>query len=310
MKISRYKLPRTSGTPSKFEGDVIPNVVRNLEPIAFLFFLFLLFCSLSPTFAQRFIGGVAVGMNFSMVDGDEVFETYSKVGFNGGPYVKLMLDNKQRFSVTMELLYSQKGGQKRYPAPNGVRIALGDTALIDPNDTVENMKYFYKLRTDYLEIPLLFHFEDPRSKFGIGIGIAWSRLVYITEYEHDFRKFSAQDTTFKIRGARRLNTTVNSGRYYKNDWSIIADVKIPIYKGLKANFRFQYSIVPFGVERHFIPSTSTDKDEIRVRKPFHNTLTFRIIYSFNEKYIENDKYDWDGNRIGPQWIRDPNAMRW
>ncbi|MDR0205974.1 MAG: PorT family protein [Bacteroidales bacterium] len=275
-------------------------------------FFFLLFCFLvsTPASAQRFIGGIAVGMNFSMVDGDEVFETYSKVGFNGGPYIKLMLDNKQRFSITMELLYAQKGGQKKYPAPTGVRIALGDTALIDPYYPEENMKYFYRLRTDYLEIPLLVHFEDPRSKFGIGLGFAWSRLVYITEYEHDFRRFTL-DTASSIRGARRLNTTINSGRYFKNDWSIVADVKIPIYKGLKANFRFQYSLVPFGIARQFFYSINPkDEHEFRIRKPFHNTLTFRIIYSFNEKYTENENYDWDGNRIGPQWIRDPNAMRW
>jgi len=303
MKISRYKLLDRKTVRSQDR-----KILCCLS--AFLLFCFsalLLFCFLPSASAQRFIGGVAVGMNFSMVDGDEVFEAYSKVGFNGGPYVKLMLDNKQRFSVTMELLYSQKGGQKRYPYAEGVRVAYADTALIDPNYLELNMKYFYKLRTDYLEIPLLFHFEDPRSKFGIGIGFAWSRLVYITEYEHDFRKsLSGTDSI----GARRLTTSVNSGRYFKNDWSIIADVKIPIYKGLKANLRFQYSLVPFGLEREFIPLHSTDKDEIRVRKPFHNTLTFRIIYSFNEKYIENDKYDWDGNRIGPQWIRDPNAMRW
>jgi len=269
--------------------------------------LLFVFCFLPSASAQRFIGGVAVGMNVTQVDGDELFGYY-KVGFNGGPYVKLMLDKKQRFSVTMELLYSQKGAVRKYPWQTGVKIAIKDTALIDPSYPEYDTKYFYKLRTDYLEIPLLVHFEDPKSKFGVGLGFAWSRLVYISELEHDF---SVTDTLFE--GARRLTTSVaNCGinqRYHKNDWSVIADVKIPIYKGLKFNFRFQYSFLPFGKERDFFVSKREGADVIP-RKPFHNTLTFRIIYSFNEKYIENDNYDREGNRMGPKWIRDPDAMKW
>jgi hypothetical protein len=270
----------------------------------FLLFSFLLFsfCFLLSASAQRFIGGVAVGINATQVDGDEVFG-YNKAGFNGGPYVKLMLDRKQRFSLTMELLYTQKGASKRYPPPAGVRVALGDTMLIDPQYPEYDKRYFYRLRTDYLELPLLVHYDDPRSKISIGIGISWARLVYIRESQWDF-----SDTLG--RGARRLTTSVSSGRYHKNDWGIIADVKLPIYKGLKFNFRFQYSIVPFGKERRFYVSTSPNFSSSILRKPYHNTLTFRLIYSFNEKYIENDNYDRDGKRIGPRWIRDPDAMRW
>ena len=268
-----------------------------------LLFCFLLsaFCFLPNASAQRFIGGVAAGINISQVDGDEVFGYY-KVGFNGGPYVKLMLDKKQRFSITMELLYSQKGAQLK----NGTYvefIAKGDTLLIDHEFPEYNKKFFYKLRTDYLEIPLLVHFEDPRSKVGIGLGIAWSRLVYIREMQMDY-------STMRIdSGARRLTTSVSSGRYHKNDWSFIADVKIPIYKGLKFNFRFQYSLAPFGKVREF--NAQSDISDIVLRRwPFHNTLIFRIMYSFNEKYTENTNYDNKGNRVGPKWIRDPEAMKW
>jgi len=267
----------------------------------FLLFSLLLFSFLPSASAQRFIGGVAAGINISQVDGDEVFGYY-KVGFNGGPYVKLMLDRKQRFSITMELLYSQKGAQLK----NGTyveRIAKGDTLLIDQRYPQYDKKFFYKLRTDYLEIPLVVHFEDPRSKIGIGVGIAWSRLVYIREMQMDF-------STMRIdSGARRLNTTVNSGRYKKNDWSIIADLKIPIYKGLKLNFRFQYSLAPFGKVREFYSKSNNATKPVK-RWPFHNTLVFRVMYSINEKYTENTRYDKEGNRIGPKWIRDPEAMKW
>jgi hypothetical protein len=273
--------------------------------IRFLLFSLLLFSFLPSASAQRFIGGIAAGINLTQVDGDEVFG-YNKVGFNGGPYVKLMLDQKQRFSVTMELLYTQKGAQLKYPWPAGIRIARGDTAFIDLRYPEEDTKFFYNLRTDYLEIPLLVHFEDPKSKIGIGIGITWARLVYIKEIQHDFRRL---EDTIRMRGARRIDQALDPGRYKKNDWGIIADLKIPIYKGLKFNFRFQYSIVPFGKERRFY-HISTNQEGSVLRKPFHNTLTFRLVYSFNEKYIENTNYDKEGRRIGPRWVRDPDAMRW
>jgi hypothetical protein len=273
-------------------------VARN-APICLMLLLFLLPASLS---AQRFIGGIAVGMNVTQVDGDEVFGYY-KTGFNGGPYVKLMLDRRQRFSVTLELLYTQKGAYQKSNGPFVEFLAKGDTALIDPLYPEYDKSVFYKLRTDYLEIPLLFHYDDPRSKVAFGIGFSWARLAYIREVEWDF---TMRDTML---GARRLTTSVNSGRYYKNDWAIMADVKIPIYKGLKFNFRFQYSLVPFGEMRQFF-SRSPNATAPKERKPFHNTLTFRLVYSFNEKYTENNNYDRDGNRIGPKWIRDPEAMKW
>jgi len=275
--------------------------------IRLLLFSLLLFSFLPSASAQRFIGGVASGINLSQVDGDEVVG-YHKVGFNGGPYVKLMLDRKQRFSATMELLYTQKGAAKRYPFPAGMEIAKNDIELIDPRYEEVDKNFLYKLRTDYLEIPLLFHYEDPKSKFGIGIGISWARLVYIKEMQHDYRGLML-DTANNMKGSRRLTTSVNSSRYNKNDWGIMADVKIPIYKGLKFNFRFQYSFVPFGEKREFFARID-DETPSSIRKPFHNTLTFRIIYSFNEKYIENNNYDKEGKRIGPRWIRNPEAMKW
>jgi len=264
------------------------------------------FCFLPFASAQRFIGGLAVGMNLTQVDGDEVFG-YTKAGFNGGPYVKVMLDKKQRFSLTMELLYSQKGAAKRYPVSSEQKRAYGDTLLFDLGNEKENMRYFYRLRTDYLEIPLLVHYDDPRSKISVGIGLSWARLVRVNELQYDFRKLALDTVINNLKGSRQLNTTVNSGRYYKNDWSIIADVKIPIYKGLKFNFRFQYSLVPFGQPREFFNRFGKS---VGTRKPYHNTLTFRIIYSFNEKYTENHNFDRDGKRIGPRWIRDPEAMKW
>jgi len=294
FQVTSYKLRVTS--------------YKFFKPLASYLIPLFVFCFLPSASAQRFIGGVTAGFNLAQVDGDEVFG-YKKVGFNGGPFVKLMLDKKQRFSLTMELLYNQKGAVQKIPVPQGNLVAFGDTALFDPNYPDYDRKIFYKLRTDYLEIPLVVHFEDPRSKIGIGIGFAWSRLTYIIETQMNFRNVVV-DT-----GARRLTTAIGDGRYHKNDWSIIADVNIPIYKKLKFTFRFQYSLAPFGEVREFYEHNGNFKPNpnstgVERRWPFHNVLTFRLVYSINEKYMENNNYDDQWKRIGPKWVRDPEAMRW
>ena len=295
-----YNLPSLPSTKIDCKNNHL--ISKSSHHLIIFCLLLAAFCLLPSASAQRFIGGVTAGFNLTQVDGDEVFG-YSKMGFNGGPFLKLMLDKKQRFSLTMELLYTQKGAIKKSSGTYVEYIAKGDTAFIDPRYLDYDKNIFYSLRTDYLEIPLLVHFEDPRSKLSIGLGVTWARLVYIKEIEWDFSQVRV-DT-----GARRLNTSVNSGRYNRNDWGIIADVKIPVYKGLKFNFRFQYSLAPFGKTRQFYSRSNNATAPIE-RKPFHNTLTFRIIYSINEKYTENTNYDSEGYRIGPRWIRDPEAMKW
>jgi len=299
FQVTSYKLQVTS-------YKLRSSLTSYLLPLTSYLICFLLsaFCLLPSASAQRFIGGIAAGMNFTQVDGDEVFGYY-KTGFNGGPFVKLMLDKKQRFSITMELLYTQKGALHNRNTFVEY-IAKGDTVFIDPLYPDYEKKVFYNLRTDYLEIPLLIHYEDPRAKISIGVGFSWARLVVIKEIE---RLWDQSILGLDSLGARRLNTAINSGRYNKNDWGIMADVKIPIYKGLKLNFRFQYSLVPFGEIRQFFSRSSNATAPIE-RKPFHNTLTFRILYSINEKYMENNNYDKDGYRIGPKWVRDVDAMKW
>ncbi len=254
--------------------------------------IFLIFLSIPTIQAQRFIGSVVAGINVTQVDGDEAYG-YKKVGFNGGGSVMLALDKKQRFFVTVELLYTQKGSQAPLRSTNVDYISYDDTLMIDqsiPLDSNILKKTFYNLQLDYVEVPLMFHFEDPFSKCAIGVGVSWSRLVRVKE----------------ISWGRPLTTDLQSQRYHKNEFSIIADVKIPIYKGLKLNFRYQYSIVPIGIERKFWPVGTTYVDNYTTRSPRNNLFSIRLIYSFNEKYVENMQTDKNGNRKGPRWVRDPN----
>ena len=233
--------------------------------------------------AQKFIGGVVGGMNLTQIEGDQV-NGYKKAGFNLGGMVMLSLDKKQRFFVTTEILYTQKGAYQSNYSGTVKSFPYDDTLLNNPSfEKID--KIYYKIRLDYVEVPVVFHYEDPLSGFAVGIGASWARLV------------NYQETLF----GQRLFSDLQSGRYKRNDWSFLVDVKIPVYKALKFNFRYQYSIVPMGAERTFYSGNNVAPFS---RVPYNNVLTFRLIYTFNDSYILNNSKSRNGERKGPKWVRE------
>lgn len=265
----------------KFDVNLRPKIFDMKKLTLTLLLLALFSCAHS----QRFIGSIIAGVNDSQVDGDEV-AGYYKWGFNGGLSVMMPLDNKFHWFGTIELLYNQKGSfQNAYRA----NATLSEnTPLLWHNEDFSvpfNKKIKYKLTLDYVEVPVLFHYEDWRSGCSIGAGFAWGRLVRVHEIENGW-------TT---------TTDLRSGMYKTNDWSVIADAKIRLWKGLKLNVRFQYSMVPFRTRMYdpFGPNKE-------VRKQYNNVISVRLIYSFNEKFVSNPDYV-RGGRKGPRWIHDTST---
>ena len=229
--------------------------------------------------AQLFYGSIIAGGNVTQVDGDEIWG-YRKIGVNAGASLMMPLNKKQSWFATIELLYTQKGAYKRNVADE-MKEPTGGTG-IDTNFK-RNMHIKYKLNLDYVEIPVVFHYEDFSSGCAFGFGVSWARLVSVKEIEDGYR----------------MITELNSGTYTKSDWCALADVKIRLYKGLKLNFRFQYSFIPLRTRTFY-----KDNGDTWVRKQCNNVLTLRLIYSFNERYKLNEKKNRIGERMGPKWIRD------
>ena len=189
--------------------------------------------------AQRFKGAVMGGMNISQVDGDEVYG-YHRFGGHIGVAAILPLN---KWDVTLETVFNQKGSYQkpRFPA-----------------DTLTGE---YDLRLNYLEVPLMVHYTDREFITG-GIGFSYGRMVYANEEEH-----GGNDPPY-----------TDSVQFNKNDLSFLADVQIRVYKRLKFNVRFSYSLVPIR-ERTFYPLNTGQFD----RKQYNNTFTFRLVYVINEK---------------------------
>ena len=122
----------------------------------------ILFCCLTVSmgYSQRFIGSVIAGANASQVEGDDV-RGYKKAGFVGGASVMIALDKKMQWFATVELLYSQKGSRssttRAFDTTNYAPAMFLD---VDRNaDYMESSKYKCRLDLDYVEVPVLFHFE-------------------------------------------------------------------------------------------------------------------------------------------------------
>ncbi len=87
--------------------------------------------------AQTFRGGMLVGINFSQIDGDNIYG-YRKIGLLGGVTVRTSLH--PRWDIALEMLYDQQGSSVF-------------TAFTNPKDPGQ-------IILDYVSFPLIFKYKD------------------------------------------------------------------------------------------------------------------------------------------------------
>lgn len=231
----------------------------------YLLLLLLMFFALSPSLlAQRFKGAVMGGMNISQVDGDEVYG-YHRIGGNIG--LAAILPIKNKWDITLETDFNQKGAFEKSQYLNFVY----DT-IENPVPHLDSTIYTgaYNLRLNYVEIPLMVHYTD-RERYTVGLGLSYGRLVNYSEIEHGGNVPPYSDTV----------------NFKKNDFNVLADVQIRVWKQLKFNIRFSYSLVPIR-KRTYHDIFYQDKLPW-TRKQYNNMITFRLVYVFNEKFEKKVK---------------------
>lgn len=262
-------------------------IVMNIPKIGTVGMLLLMVCMMQTVEAQRFVGFAAAGANFSQIEGDDVHGFY-KVGANGGLGVSVALNQKQTWHLSLELLYTQKGSRKTNDP------GYFDTLNYAPSmfQNVDRTKPFdprakCKISLDYVQIPLLVHFEEMYSGCTFGLGFAWSRLVRAHEVYNGFTR----------------TITARSGDYKKSDWSVVADINVRLYKNLNLNFRYEYSLVP--VRRTDFEYMRNDGSSLKEEhKFFNNQVSVRLLYNFNQKFYKNTRVNKYGQRMGTKWLRE------
>jgi hypothetical protein len=228
----------------------------NLRGLILVFIVFISLILSQRSYSQRILGAVSAGINLSQVDGDEVYG-FKKVGLNFGPSVIIPFGKNKKWSVTMELLFSQIGSNQKS------EYAAGDTVIQG-----DSLKFYdgYRLNLTYIQVPVIVHFTDKRFIAG-GLGFLYGQLVGVTEYE-DYND---------NRGFVRTSTTLQ-GPYTRADFQILADVRVRLYRGLWFNARYSYSMLPIR-EREF---ENPFYHNTWWRKQYNNVITLRLVYIFND----------------------------
>ena len=248
--------------------------------------------SVQQVSAQRFIGSIIAGANFAQIEGDDVHGFY-KVGFNGGLGLTLPVNRKQTWQVSIEMLYSMKGSVKHcqkgyFNLDNYAPSMFTDVDWSVPLDSTVKCN----ITLDYVQIPVMVHYEERYSGCTFGLGFAWSRLVRAHEVYNGYTR----------------TTTARSGTYKKSDWSIIADINIRLYKNLNLNLRYEYSLVPIRVMQYEYVLNDQQHTIVPETHKYHNNmLSARLIYYINEKFYRNTRVNKYGQVMGTKWLREiPN----
>ena len=161
------------------------------------------------------------------------------------------------------MLFNQKG------AKQGQKYNSNDTT--GPHITGE-----YDLSMNYGEVPFMIYFTD-KKLVSAGVGVSYARLMKLTEYEHGIK----------------TDVTATSGEFDQNEFNILADVKLRVWKRFKLGFRYSYSLNPIRTREFF----DIQGNSLGTFKQYNNLFTFRLTYVFNEKLedLQREEYIYKGD---------------
>ena len=205
--------------------------------------------------AQRIHAFVSSGMTVNQIEGDEL-KGFKHFGYTGGVGALASVSSNNQWGVSMEALFSQRGAR-----------SISDTRYY---------MYRMKLTANYIEIPLLVHWQDPNGGMLFGAGISYGRLVgqpYGT---------IAFDSTFFVPDTTDMT-------FLGNDLMVVADARFTIWRGLQLNFRWQYSMLPVKRDWNFYKYDGYEVNSSGVRQErwithtnncYNHSISIRLIWQF------------------------------
>lgn len=242
----------------------------------FIIGLFIAFAALTNVAkAQIFLGEAFVGYNISQVDNDHYgIMEFHRNGLQAGVGVLTPIFKKKNFSIdlSLEVLYNQKGSYQGARTKNGNN--LNDSTTIATGE--------YDLRLNYGEVPIMVYFND-KNVVSAGVGVSYARLTKIRLKEHGIDI-----------------TDLKKDEFNKDEFNILADVKIRLYKRLKIGFRYSYSLTPVRTitNGEYYQNLPEDDPTYNDKREQRNSLfTFRLTYVFNENLDElhREEYRYTGD---------------
>ncbi len=230
---------------------------KTFFPLTTLLVVAILLLPLTPIQAQRHKKNQqriraypAVGATMSQIRGDEL-RGFKKVGFTAGVGAMVNLSDQERWQLSIEALYSERGAQNRSDVP---------FALIG-----------FKLQ--YVDIPLFLHFTDPIGGMTVGLGINYSRMVQQPHGELLYHTSASADC---------IVPDSSDFGFLRNDLALAVDFRFPIVKKLYLNVRYQHSIIPIKRQWHFTQYHNSSMDQFTTwaNDLYNSSLMFRLLYYF------------------------------
>lgn len=226
-------------------------------------YLFFILITLVPMLSQAqykkkqasFSAFPIVGTTVSQIEGDEL-KGFKKVGLTAGVGTLVSLDRSGQWQVSIETDFSQRGA--RNPTSNPYRLS---------NFTL-----------NYVDIPLLLHYQDKYGGMNFGLGLCYSRLV---QQPHGTVQYSP---TYFIPDTTNMT-------FLRNDLSCVIDMRFSLWKGLKLNLRYQRSILPIKTDWTFQEYTNaSEPPEVWTNKAYNSSVSVRLLYVFGEDNKKNKNH--------------------
>lgn len=193
--------------------------------------IIIIFLTTSVCLGQKFSGGIIAGVNTSQVSGDDL-GGFHKIGFYTGAFVKLPLNRNSSFQI--ELAFIQKGSREK----------------IDENSQNINP---YTLELDYVEVPIIYQWNQKPFSFQIGI----TGGILIKNEEGD-----------------GLNNFEGKPEFSPFEFGALLGINYMINKKLGFNWRICNSIL--AIREH------SQGQSFRLNQGQYNTgLAFSFFYNFN-----------------------------
>jgi hypothetical protein len=202
----------------------------------------------------------SIGFTASQIRGDEL-RGFKKWGMSAGVGAIIDLADRGQWQLSVEADFAQRG-------------AFNNTN--DPYSLID-------FTMNYVDIPLTLHFTDPYGGMTFGLGFVYSRLV---QQPHGMIFYSP---------AYFVPDTGDMG-FLRNDFSIAADIRFPIWRGLTLNVRYQHSFMPIKKNWHFTEHYSTAENDFKTwsNDCYNSSVTVRLLYVFGDqprkKYANKNHY--------------------
>lgn len=174
-----------------------------------LFYLLLCVGLLIPTQAQKFKGGMQLGILATQVDGDNR-GNYNKPGLFVGAFTAFPFAN-ENMSIQLEIDYAQKGSKSKGKLPDG-RLNKSRLAL------------------HQIEVPVLYNWKFIPS-FSLTGGTSFNMIVHYKKYNLNGEPYPELTTAYDLRFFE-LGMLLGLN-YYIND-------------NIGLSFRYGYSLTPLG----------------------------------------------------------------